>query len=74
MLYLSLFLQYILLSHFHVFAVRVSTFSFTKSYLAILPDLWYSTMLQEGEFMRSTLEELWYGNISPETVRSVATD
>ena len=24
-------------------------------------------MLQGGELMRSTLEELWHGNISPET-------
>ena len=24
-------------------------------------------MLQGGEFIRSTLEELWHGNISPET-------
>ena len=28
-------------------------------------------MLQGGEPMRSTLEELWHGNISPETVRSL---
>ena len=32
-----------------------------------MPTLWYSMMLQGGELMRSTLEELWHGNISPET-------
>ena len=40
---------------------------FTKSYLDYALHLWYSVVLQGGALMRSILEELWYGNVCPNT-------
>ena len=45
----------------------LGVFSFTKSYLDYLRNLWYSVVLQGGALMRSILEELWHGNICPNT-------
>ena len=40
---------------------------FTKSYLDYCRLLWYSVVLQGGARMKGTLEELWHGNVSPQT-------
>lgn len=40
--------------------------SFTKSYLDLCANLWYSVVLQGGVYMKSTLEELWCGNVNPQ--------
>ena len=40
--------------------------SFTKSYLDLCANLWYSVVLQGGAYMKSTLEELWRGNVNPQ--------
>ena len=45
----------------------LTVISFTKCYLDYFRALWYSVVLQGGALMRSILEELWYGNVCPNT-------
>ena len=40
---------------------------FTICYLDLCTSLWYSVVLQGGARMKGTLEELWHGNVSPQT-------
>ncbi len=51
-----------------IFYKKLCLFIFVHKKLSgLMPTLWYSMMLQGGALIRSTLEELWHGNISPET-------
>ena len=40
---------------------------FTICYLDLCTSLWYSVVLQGGAHMKGTLEDLWHGNVSPQT-------